>query len=220
MSDIGFKPRGADGPLYNPERDYAYITPTLMRQAVENLDDVDNVVIAWWRSKFDVSGEEIVRLVDAVAKAQRDFVNANDPVNSFEQALQRHGFYDFREPVRCLFFYSVGEVFCAAWFKAVREVSVVGEESPAQLDMARFTAAVREFSQRKGRPLYQHDHLAEVMQMRNDVLQTRINLLGQELQTLKETLRKQQEAQRQQPKPKKRGFLAWLGEKTDYTGPK
>lgn len=194
MSDIGYRPKGHDGPLYNPERDYAYITPTLMRQAIENLDDTDNLVISQWRCQHNITADEVVNLVDAFAKAQRDFVNAADPVNSFEQALARHGFYDFRPVVRSLFFFSVGEVFCAAWFKAVREVSIIGEESPAQNEMARFTAAVREFASRKGRSLYNHDFLAEVMQMQNDVLQTRINLLGQELQTANEALAKCRES--------------------------
>lgn len=210
MSDIGFKPKGSDGPMYNPERDYAYITPSLMRQAIENLDDVDNLVISEWRVRHNITNDEVIGMVDAFAKAQRDFVNASDPVNSFEQALARHGFLDFRPAVRSLLFFSVGEVFCAAWFKAVREVSVVGEESPAQNDMARFSAAVREFASRKGRSLYNHDFLAEVMQMQNTVLQTRINLLGQELKAAQEELLKFKAAALVKPKPQKRSIWSFF----------
>ena len=38
MSVTGFRPQGATGPKYNPERDFAYITGTLLKAAIENLD--------------------------------------------------------------------------------------------------------------------------------------------------------------------------------------
>lgn len=176
MASIGYKKKGDSGPLYNPERDYAYITPTLMRVAIENLDKAiqDN-------NTDGISVEEIIKISECLADAQRDFVNAADPVTSFEQALRRHGFYDFRPCVQRLLFASVGEVCCAAWFKAVREVSVVGEESPAGEDMARFTAAVRAFASRNQKPWYDAPHMAEHMRMLNDVLQARINELAQQL---------------------------------------
>lgn len=176
MASIGYKKKGDSGPLYNPERDYAYITPTLMRVAIENLDKAiqDNAA-------DDISAEEIVRISECLAEAQRDFVNAADPVSSFEQALRRHGFYDFRPSVQRLLFASIGEVFCAAWFTAVREVSLVGEESPAGEDMARFTATVRAFASRNQRPWYDAPHMAEHLRMQNDVLQARINELAQQL---------------------------------------
>lgn len=187
MAGIGYRPHGSDGPLYNPERDYAYVTPTLMRQAIEYMESPET---ARWREQQSISAQEIVAVTDALAKAQRDFINSADPVKTFEQALDRHGFYDARLPVRQLLFAAIGEVFCAAWFVGVREVSVVGEESPAQVDMARFAAAVREFSVRSGHPLYSADYLAELLQLRNDVLQTRINLLGEELRNLRDELMK------------------------------
>lgn len=185
MAGIGYRPHGSDGPLYNPERDYAYITPTLMRQAIEHME---SIATAAWREKNQISTHEICGIADALAKAQREFVNGADPVKTFEQALDRHGFFDFREPVRQLLFASIGEVFCAAWFLGVREVSVIGEDSPAQHDMARFAAAVREFAGRIGHALYNHDYLAELLHLRNDVLQTRINALGAELKNTHEEL--------------------------------
>lgn len=176
MASIGYKKKGDAGPLYNPERDYAYITPTLMRVAIENLDGVikENNVDG-------VTPEEIIGIAECLADSQRDFVNAADPVSSFEQALRRHKFYEFRPCVQRLLFATIGEVFCAAWFKAVREVSVVGEESPAGEDMARFTATVRAFASRNQHPWYDAPHMAEHLRMMNDVLQARINELAQQL---------------------------------------
>lgn len=176
MASIGYKKKGDSGPLYNPERDYAYITPTLMRIAIENLDRLIQT-----NNTDNITPTEIIKIAECLAEAQRDFVNSADPVASFEQALRRHGFYDFRPCVQRLLFASVGEVFCAAWFTAVREVSAVGEESPAGEDMARFVATVREFASQHKQSWYDASHMAEHLRMQNDVLQARVNELAQQL---------------------------------------
>ena len=188
MSAIGYRKKGENGPLYNPERDYAYITPTLMRAAIENLDDKQNPIVSAWREKFNVTDDEVVQISGALAAAQESFVNAADPVNSFEQALRRYNFYDFRPEVRCRLFASMGEVFCAAWFMAVREVSVVGDESPVAEDMARFSAAVRQFSVQHGRPPYDADAIAEQLRMWQNVLQYRTQELAAQLQAARKEL--------------------------------
>lgn len=210
MGDIGYRKKGEAGVMYNPERDYAYITPTLMRIAIDNLELNDSPEIKAWREKEDVSTTAVVAAVTALAKAQRDFVNGADPVASFEQALTRHDFYNCSYPVRRYVFAAIGETFCAAWFTAVREVSIVGEESPAQNDMARFTAAVREFSSRVGCPTYNHESLAERLQMQNNVLQTRIDLLLGELKKTKEELAKTAKPAENITQPKKRRLWARL----------
>lgn len=170
MADIGYRMKGDSGPLYNPERDYAYITPTLMRQAIEKLDVNDNVNREKWRREQDIKESEIVAIAEALAAAQRDFVNAADPVSNFEIALNRHNFFSFRYPVQQYLWAAIGEVFCAAWFLAVREVSVVGQESPAQADMARFVAAVREFANKHKSSTYDANFMAEHLRMLNDTL--------------------------------------------------
>lgn len=170
---IGYRKKGDNGPLYNPERDYAYITPTLMRVAIETLDANDSVEKADWRKTQNITESEVVAVVEALANAQRDFVNGADPVSSFENALMRHNFFSSRYCVRQFLFATLGEVFCAAWFKAVREVSIVGEESPAQDDMARFVAAVREFVNKSRSVTYDASFMVERLRMMNDVLRAR-----------------------------------------------
>jgi hypothetical protein len=173
MADIGYRRKGDTGPLYHPERDYAYITPTLMRAAIERLEANEPEEWYAWRQEQKITQEEILRIAEALAEAQRDFVNAADPVSSFDAALQRHGFLDCRFVVRQYLFAALGEICCAAWFHAVREVSVMGEESPAQTDMARFSAAVREFVNKHRSSVYDVSFLAENLRMRNDVLRAR-----------------------------------------------
>jgi hypothetical protein len=161
-----------------------------MVTAIENMDSqVVGIDELAWRQANNITAEEVVKVAEAVADAQRDFVNAADPVKSLTQALARRGFYDLRFPVRQLLFASIGEVFLGAWFKAVREVSCVGEESPATADMARFAATVREFVRRHGGLSYDANHMAEHMRLYSDVLQSRINELYKEVQRLTAELR-------------------------------
>jgi hypothetical protein len=211
MADIGYRLRGSDGPMYNPERDYAYITPTLMRLAVEKAANDSVEEIQRWREQHEITAEEVVRLSESLARAQRDFINANDPVSTFEHALARHEFYNHRLCVRQLLFATIGEVCCAAWFKAVREVSLVGEESPAQVDMARFTATVREFALRSDVDTYNPNYRAELLQFKNDVLQTRVNALGAQVQKLQQDLQNCQQATQPNQSQKKRWsiFSSW-----------
>lgn len=189
MGAIGYRQKGDSGPLYNPERDYAYITPTLMVRAIENLDaSARTPEAADWFAKNNIADDDIVKIVQALAEAQRDFVNAADPVSSFEQALARRNFVEFSYPLRQALFAAIGEVLCAAWFSAVREVSTVGEESPAQANMARFVSAVKVFATRHGAPAYNADFVADHLRMRNDVLQSRLNVLYNQLTAANEKL--------------------------------
>jgi hypothetical protein len=224
MSSIGYRQKGDSGPLYNPERDYAYVTPTLMVRAIENLDLAARTdEAARWYVEHDISQDEIVKIAEALAAAQRDFVNSADPVRTFEQALNRRDFFAFRYPLRLALFAAIGEVFCAAWFKGVREVSVVGEESPGAVGMARFSAAVVEFAARNGTPTYNVNFMAEHMKMLNDVLQTRLNVVYKELQDAQAKLNdcKLELAAKEKSRPSLwQRFVTWRDTKTDYTGPK
>lgn len=191
MSAIGYRQRGQDGPLYNPERDFAYITPTLMARAVANMECSydSSAEVREWCDANSLTKQDMAKIAEALARAQRDFVNAADPVSTFEQALARRDFFLFPHALRQFLFANIGEVLCGAWFAAVREVSVVGEESPAQGNMARFTAVVSDFAGRQG-----CDVAADInatlatAAYYNDVLQTRLNILYKELQAANEKL--------------------------------
>jgi hypothetical protein len=180
MGNIGYRPKGESAPLYAPERDYAYITPTLMRTAIENLE-TDDPEIVEWRRQHGITGEVIAALAQSLAEAQRDFVNASDPVSSFEQALSRRDFFSLSFEARQFLFSTLGYVFCAAWFRAVREVSIIGEDSPAAADMARFSAAVAAFAKKQGAAVLPSESVAETLRLRIDVLNSRISYLVEKL---------------------------------------
>lgn len=177
---IGYKHRGDNGPLYHPERDFAYITPTLMRQAIENLEAPLTADAKAWKEENKITEAEIVAVAQALADAQRDFVNGADPVKSLEQALNRQDWMALRYPVRQYVLATIGEVILGAWFKAVREVSQVGEHSPAENEMCRFSNVVREFAMRHGAATIDPTTVADTLLFQNDVLQTRLNTLHSE----------------------------------------
>lgn len=185
---IGYKHRGSDGPLYHPERDFAYITPTFMKQAIENMSTPPDPDVAAWTEENKITDAEIVASAEALADAQRDFVNAADPVKSLQQALHRRDYFSLRLPVRLLLEAMVGQVMIGAWFKAVREITAVGDESPAQHDMCRFKAAVCEFAARGGAPHIDGNVTAEVVLMQNDVMRAKLQAAYDELRTMKTAL--------------------------------
>jgi len=170
---IGFKPKDSKGPHYHPERDFAYITPTLMKQAIENMSAPRNPEYEDWKKSHSITDAEIVLAAEALADAQTDFVNAEDPVTSLQQALQRRKFFDLPLHVRMYMMAMIGEVMVGAWFTAVREVTQVGEESPAQNEMCRFSAAVREFAAAQGAPVINANSTAETVLARHAVLRGR-----------------------------------------------
>jgi hypothetical protein len=180
---IGYRPKGEHGPAYHPERDYAYVTPTLMCAGVERAAKPATVEALQWQEEQGITADAVIAAAEALARAQRDFINAADPVTSFEQALARRDFTDIPYLVRQLLFASIGEVFCAAWFVAVRDVTRVNEESPAAAGMADFIATVRSVVGAKVLPTKQEQQLAQ-LQLRNDLLQSRVNSLGEQLQKL------------------------------------
>ena len=224
---IGYKHRGSDGPLYHPERDFAYITPTFMRQAIENMSSPPDLDVEAWLHENNITDAEIVSAAEALADAQRDFVNSADPVKSLQQALHRRDYFSLRLPVRLLLEAMVGQVMLGAWFKAVREVTAVGAESPAQNDICRFKSAVCEFAARQGALQLDGNVAAEVVKMQNDVMRAKIQAAYDELRGMKQALHAaESKAARLEielgslPKWARR-FIFWLSSgKTEYTGPK
>lgn len=187
MSSVGYRKKGEPGPLYHPDRDYAYITPELMCGAIDRfVAAMDNFPEEkGWCDEHGITPEQLSAAAVAFAQAQKDFVNAANPVASFDAALIRHGFKAFRLPVRQFLFATFGFIFCAAWFKAVRDVSIIGEESPVQDGIASFATSAREFANQCGvRNLPDID--PEVLWMQRDVLIRQISDLQAEVGRLQE----------------------------------
>lgn len=223
---IGYKKKDSNGPLYHPERDFAYITPTLMKQAIENLD-APSTEFHQWKENNEISEAEIIAVAEALADAQRDFVNGADPVDSLEKALARRGWFELRLTVRLYLLATIGEVMLGAWFKAVREVTEVNEESPAQNEMCRFSGAVREFVARAGAPVIDSNVTAEHLLFQNDLLRARLAVVHAELLQARrdkndaECKATRLEIELNTLPPWAKRFAQWRRSgQTSYTGPK
>jgi hypothetical protein len=190
MSDIGYRKKGDTGPFYNPERDYAYIAPELMCGAIDRfaaaLDTFPEE--QQWCTTHNISKEELAVAAQLFAQAQQDFINAAKPVASFDEALTRYGFKAIRFPVRQFLFATFGLMFCAAWFKAVRTVSMVGEESPAQDGIAQFSATVRAFANQCDVPPVTDTDI-DTLWLQRDVLLAQVAKLQEENAVLRQRLR-------------------------------
>jgi hypothetical protein len=181
MSNIGYRKKGESGPFYHPERDYAYITPELMCGAIDRFAaELDSFPEErQWCEEHKIKKEELAQAVQVLVQAHKDFINATNPVASFDEALTRYKFKDIRLAVRQFLFATFGFIFCAAWFKAVRHVSVVGEESPAQDAMAQFSAVAREFANNCAVPAVP-DTDRDVLWLQRDVLLSQVSQLLEE----------------------------------------
>lgn len=124
---IGFRPKGGDGPNYSPQRDLAYITPTILAKAMDALDE--SCWTAKQRDYFDsvgLTGAAIGEAIDKLAESQRFFVEAVD-VQDHVAALKAAGFVDCDPRAQDVVMAAIGNAVTAAWFHAVREVTRMGE---------------------------------------------------------------------------------------------
>lgn len=144
MPATGIRPKGSDGPMYHPERDLAYITPTLMANAIGTLvlDSMRPELQAFAKSSC-ISQESLNTAVESFAKAQQLYVSTTDRVESAKEALEMTGFYQLPLSLRMLLMAALGETVAGAWFVAVRDVTRTDQDSPAITQMAEMLAAAK-----------------------------------------------------------------------------
>ncbi len=174
MGVRGYRPKGADGPMYAPERDIAYITPTLMRAAIDMLDVSNRAPDTQeWIELCGIEESELDAAIVRFAEAQQYYVSNSNPVNSITEALQRTKFFEIRPAVRMVLLASIGEALSGAWFTAVRDVTNINEDAPVQREMVEFAEAAYNFSVR-GKPVIPIDVDKQRVKLL-DALQSRDN---------------------------------------------
>ena len=121
------RPRGSDGPLYNPQRDLAYVYAPAMREALRALDQVN------WTSELrgvidqlGITEEDISVAVGKLTEAHRYFVG-DDTVQEPVDALNKVGWYDVKPGARYLIYGRLGEVMLGGFFIALRDVTAPGQ---------------------------------------------------------------------------------------------
>jgi hypothetical protein len=139
-----FRPRGSTGPMYSPERDLAYIGPTVLRAGIDSLEQVlKSDEIQAMLSLHGCDNSHVAAAVTAYAESQSLFVGTPD-VMTTGQALQAGGFVNHPLIAQQLVLAAIGASLTGAWFKAVRDTTHVGEVPEGEGDMFRFYQAARE----------------------------------------------------------------------------
>lgn len=135
---VNMRPPGAAGPMYAPERDLAYIAPTLLRAAIVSLDP-PNILpsLRAYMDQHGVTDADLAKAINAIAEAQTLFVGTLD-VRSPYDALQAAGFLDLSGAIQGVVLAAFGRVLLGAWFQAVRDTTHI-EDAPAnQEDISRY----------------------------------------------------------------------------------
>lgn len=147
MAVTGFRPRGSDGPMYSPERDLAYLTPSLMAGSLQRLAEENwTPELRNWLEAAEIDTALLGETIDRLAEGQATFVSADPSPESPYAALLHAGFFTMPYLAQRAVFAALGEGLVGAWFLAVRDVTNIMEDSPAKREIAEFVAAAQAVS--------------------------------------------------------------------------
>lgn len=154
---LGFRPKhlaGTDAPIYSPERDLAYIGPTLFKDAFENLDEANQPPeLKQWLQSQGIEDSAIDPAIQAFAHAQKYYVTnePEDKVTTPGEALAKLNFYQLPFSLRMLLFATIGETVAGAWFRFVRDVTWQDHDAPCHTSIAEMLVMGRTVAQRLSR---------------------------------------------------------------------
>lgn len=146
MTVTGMRPRGSNGAPYHPERDIAMIGPTLMVAAMDclQLNQLSPELRAY-ADEHGITQELLFEAAGKFAESQANYVSVDDDtrVETAAEAMTNSGFLLLPLPVRLFLFSAVGQMLSGAWFKAVRDVTYMNEDSPAIDQISKLVAVGR-----------------------------------------------------------------------------
>ena len=140
---LQLRPRGSDGPMYNPQRDLAYLYAPAMREALQALDKVNwTPEISRLFEQLGIDEADVSQAVGKLTEAHRYFVG-DDTIKEPVDALNRVGWYDVPVAARYLIYGRLGEVMLGGFFIALRDTTAPGREVLQGKDIADLVAAGR-----------------------------------------------------------------------------
>ena len=123
---------GSRDPMYNPERDIAYLGPPMLSQACSALDE------QWWEPWFqqyckdnDITETKLAEGSPMLARACNKIIQAENPV----KALEEEGFADLHPAIQLAYYAKIGQCFLANVWAGVKDVSAADDEPPASIQM-------------------------------------------------------------------------------------
>lgn len=124
--------------MYAPERDLAYVAPTLLRAAIDSLDPQRiTPSLRSYMIRHEITDEQLADAIQKIAEAQALFVGTLD-VTTPHEALEAVGFLDVHNDVQGVVLAAFGRVLLAAWFKSVRETTHIQDAPTSQEDISRY----------------------------------------------------------------------------------
>ena len=150
---LQFRPQTPPGsvplPLYNPERDIAYLIPALLPKVAELFASE-----TWSPLKATLTqlGVEQCDLIEAAAAFSRGVTLAvtDISVQTADDAMRLGGFYACNPHAQSLLLVPLTEMLIAAFFRGIRQTTRKGENPETQTDIAEFVVATREYLQSRG----------------------------------------------------------------------
>lgn len=117
--------------FYSIERDLAYIGPDLARAAMHALEE--EYYEEWFKQFFEEKGLKAEDLIEGVRKfglAFNNIIKAKTPTD----ALAESGFSNLPYPVQMAFYCKLGQVFLAAIWSGVKDVSRPESDPPVTIE--------------------------------------------------------------------------------------
>ena len=123
---------GSRDPMYNPERDIAYLGPPMLSQACSALD------AQWWEPWFqqyckdnDITETKLAEGSPMLARACNKIIQSENPVT----ALEEEGFADLHPAIQLAYYAKIGQCFLANVWAGVKDVSAADDDPPASIQM-------------------------------------------------------------------------------------
>ncbi len=144
-----FRPKGdPNAPMYSPQRDVANIFTPMLREVFRGLDAENwTPFFKAWFEREGITQEQLGESVAVFMEAHRLFIRDRE-VNSPADAFVKAGAGNLPDAVKYALFCRLGEVISGGFFVALRDVTMQGQHSNLQDDMASMIAAGRALSKR------------------------------------------------------------------------
>lgn len=138
-----FRPKNGDDRMYNPDRDLAWCYPSLIKAAIQGLDD--GKIGVWYGDYLKAKGvtpDDLRQVVKTLSDSFQYFVN-DESVNSPEDALRKSGFLAVNPAAQLVLMARIGQVMLGAFFSGIRDVTEMDLPPHPQIegDLAAFVYA-------------------------------------------------------------------------------
>lgn len=137
-------------PHYAPDRDFAYVGPSLWGEAMIAIDEqLESPQFKEWCAHYNVTLADIEQGAKLIAES------AYQMDKPCMQVLEESGFFNLKPPVQAFFFTKLGQVTFAAIHCGVRDVSP--KDSPIPASIVEFQKMIHEVFAQLSKDLLEYE---------------------------------------------------------------